>query len=160
MRKQEGIRAFLRRILLADGHCPSVGIGPLESRAGPLKPLAWQVRSCSILPWLKHFDALRRVFPAAHLAGSCCVCVCRAVCAPELDTQLCSASARCRAGAQLAEPSCPGPAPALGCAGGAHRVAVPLAGVTGTAGSGPCGWVAAGASASPAAALKPHQRNR
>lgn len=29
-----------------------------ESRANPLKPLAWQMRSWSILPWLKHFDEI------------------------------------------------------------------------------------------------------
>lgn len=78
---------------MADGHCPSVGAGPLESRANPLKPLAWQVRSCSTLPWLKHFDAVRRVFPAVHLAGSCCVCVCAGQSVPQSWTQLCCARA-------------------------------------------------------------------
>lgn len=29
-----------------------------ESRANPLKPLAWQMRNWSILPWLKRFDEI------------------------------------------------------------------------------------------------------
>lgn len=80
---RRAVRALLRRMLLAEGHCPSLGAAPLESQADPLKPLAWQVRSCwSTLPWLKPLDEIRRVFAAVHLAGSYC-CVCAGQCVPQ-----------------------------------------------------------------------------
>lgn len=156
MNKQEEVRTFFCEEDSISWWALSCGCCSSGSRRA--ERTLWNIclagQNRSILPWLKRFDKMRRVFHAVHLAGRwCCV-------QGSLQAQVGFAQ-RCLQGF------------AAGIVFWWHSPALPWVGVGGRAGGAQRGWQCpgvshrdtragwcAGAAASPAAALKPHQRNR
>lgn len=175
------VRASLRKIPLADGHYPCVGAGPLgqgeQGKSSETPCLADEelehIALAEAFWWNNEF------FMVSIWLGADAVC--RAVCASEVEKQVCFPQCSLQgfaAGMVLSwqSPAALGPAPCSGavCSRvwpgrgnavewlGVHRGRWQCPGVRSRGDTEQVvpAWVTAGAGVSPAATLKPHQRNR